>query len=403
MNSTTTDTTLRTGGANGARIPHHRPASPNGTLAFSNDPDRRLVINTTETEDEPPVPENGTAPMPKRSALRRNLLIGSLLAVAALASAAYYEAFVAPYESTDDAFIQANVTPVAPQVAGRVARLLVADNQPVKRGQVLLEIDPSDYQARLDQARASLAAAKSRLRQAHAQQAVDRARIGEDRANVAAATAEAAHAAADAQRFQQVGKLGVSASQLDLATTQARSSAASLDAARNQLLAGEAQAQLDQANIATAAAEVVGDEAAVRQAELQLSYTRVVAPTAGLVTHRSVETGAYVQPGQDLLAIVPRRVWVVANFKETQLAHMRRGQPVEVTVDAYPQLKLQGRVDSIQAGSGARFSLLPPENATGNFVKVVQRVPVKIDLDRVPGAPYVLGPGMSVVPEVRVR
>jgi len=190
---------------------------------------------------------------------------------------------------------------------------------------------------------------------------------------------------------------------LDLAGTQARSADAQVDAARNKELSAEAQSVLDQASIRMAAAEVQSSRAAVHQAELNLSYTRVKAPEAGYVTHRTVEAGAYVQTGQALLAVVPREVWIVANFKETQLTLMRAGQPVTVTVDAYPQIKFKAHVDSIQSGTGPRFSLLPPENATGNYVKVVQRVPVKIVLDDAAAAQYILGPGMSVVPEVRVR
>ena len=382
---------------------HHRPP-PVETAGYAANPGNRLVIETTVTEEESPT--NAAAPgspAPGKSTRLRTILVGAALAVAAAATVTYYQVFVAPYESTDDAFIEADVTPIAPQVAGRVARLLVADNQPVERGQLLVEIDPRDFQAKLDQTRAILTAAQSRLEQARAQFAVDQAKIGEEQANVAAATAEAAHAAADARRFQAVGTLGVSDSQLDLAATRARSTAADLDGARSKLLAAQAQVHLDEANLQSAAAAIAGVQAAVREAELNLSYTRVTAPAAGVVTHRGIEPGAYVQAGQALLALVPRRVWVVANFKETQLAHMRRGQPVKLTVDAYPQLELAGHVDSIQTGSGARFSLLPPENATGNFVKVVQRVPVKIVLDRLPGAPFVLGPGMSVVPEVRVQ
>jgi membrane fusion protein (multidrug efflux system) len=144
-------------------------------------------------------------------------------------------------------------------------------------------------------------------------------------------------------------------------------------------------------------------EARLRQAELNLSYTQVTAPEAGYVTHRTVEQGAYVDVGQSLLAIVPKQVWVVANFKETQLKHMRAGQPATVQVDAYPQSKFTGHVDSIQAGSGAKFSLFPPENATGNYVKVAQRVPVKIVFDEDPNTQLALGPGMSVVPTVRVK
>ncbi|MBU6402905.1 MAG: HlyD family secretion protein, partial [Verrucomicrobia bacterium] len=333
----------------------------------------------------------------------RNLLAAVGALALGLAAGTYYFKYVAPYESTDDAFIEAHVAPIAPQVAGRVEQLLVADNEEVRQGQVLVQIDPRDHQAALDQTRANLAAAKSRLEQANAQFTVDRAKVEQEKANVIAADAEAKRAAADLKRYQAVGNLGVSVSQLDLVATQARSSEAAVEAARNKHLASEAQTALDQASIQTAAAEVKRNEATVRQAELNLSYTQVKAPEAGYVTHRTVEVGAYVQTGQALLAIVPRAVWVVANFKETQLARMRPGQAVELRVDAYPQIRFRGHVDSIQTGSGARFSLLPPENASGNYVKVVQRVPVKITFDDTLASRYVLGPGMSVEPVVRVK
>jgi membrane fusion protein (multidrug efflux system) len=333
---------------------------------------------------------------------RRAALIAAAALAACAALGAYYWAFVAPYESTDDAFIEADVTPIAPQVAGRVLRVPVSDNQEVRQGTVLFEIDPSDYQTKLDEARAELAAARGRADQAAAQISVDRARVEQERAGVAAADAEAKRAEADSRRYHDVGSLAVSASQLDLASTQAQSSAAQVAVALNRQRAIEAQLGLDEADIQTARAEVMRREAAVRQADLDLSYTRVVAPLAGFVTHRGVQPGDYVQVGQPQLALVPREVWVIANFKETQLAHMRPGQPVAITVDAYPDLRIDGHVDSVQAGAGARFSLFPPENASGNYVKVVQRVPVKIAIDDA-GASRILGPGMSVVPEVRVR
>lgn len=342
------------------------------------------------------------APGAMKPGRRRTILIAVAALVACAALGGYYWAFVAPYESTDDAFVEADVTPVAPQVSGRVLRVLVADNQEVRQGAVLFEIDPSDYQTKRDQAEAELAAARGKADQAVDQISVDRARVEQERASVAAADAEAKLAEADFRRYHDVGSLAVSASQLDLAATQARSSAAQVAVALNRQRAVEAQLGLDQADIETARAEVLRWEAAVRQAKLDLSYTRVVAPVAGFVTHRSVQPGDYVQIGQPQLALVPRQVWIVANFKETQLAHMHPGQPVAITVDAYPGLKLNGRVDSVQAGAGARFSLFPPENASGNYVKVVQRVPVKIVLDGTE-AGLVLGPGMSVVPEVRVR
>lgn len=340
---------------------------------------------------------------PNKTNRRRHVYGGIAALVLAAAVGVYYLEYVAPFESTDDAFIEANVTPIAPQVAGRVQKLMVTDNQAVQAGDVLLQIDPRDYQAKLDQANAALTAAKGRLAQAHAQFTADQARIQQEQASVLAVEAEARQAAADYKRYQAVGDQGISASQLDLAGTKASASEAEVQAARNQELAAEAQANLDQAAIQTAAAEVEKNQADVRQAELNLSYTQIKAPAAGLVTHRTVEAGAYVQPGQALLAIVPHHVWVVANFKETQLTHIRPGQPVDIKMDAYPGIQLTGHVDSIQTGSGARFSLLPPENASGNFVKVVQRVPVKIALDPVPDKNIVLGPGMSVEPEVRVN
>lgn len=329
-------------------------------------------------------------------------LIAAAAALVALAAGGYYARFVAPFESTDDAFVEADVTPIAPQVAGRVLRVAVSDNQAVEAGAVLFEIDPSDYQAKLDQARAELAADRGKAAQAAAQLSVDRAKVAQERASVTAAEAEATRAEADYQRYLTVGIEGVSASQIDLAATQARASAAEVTAARNRQLAMEAQTTLDEADIQSARAEVLSGEALVHQAELNLSYARVVAPVAGFVTHRGVQPGDYAQAGQPQLALVPKQLWIIANFKETQLTHMRPGQPAEISVDAYPQLKLQGHVDSIQSGAGARFSLFPPENASGNYVKVVQRVPVKIVLDDLPEA-LALGPGMSVIPEVRIR
>jgi membrane fusion protein (multidrug efflux system) len=366
-------------------------------------PAERSAAEPTTEQSKIEIENSPKTSRPKNNNRRRNLIASLATVVVGVATGIYYFEYVAPYESTDDAFIEAHVTPIAPQVAGRVAQLLVQDNQEVKVGDVLLQIDPSDFQTKLDQERANLAASKSRLEQANAQFTVDQAKVEQEKANVVAAQAEAKQAEADDKRYQAVGSFAISASQLDLAGTQARSAAAQVDAAQNKELAAEAQSALDKASIQTAAAEIQSSEAAVHQAELNLSYTQVKAPAAGYVTHRTIEAGAYVQTGQALLAIVPRQVWIVANFKETQLTDMRAGQPVEVTMDAYPQIKFKAHVDSIQSGTGPRFSLLPPENASGNYVKVVQRVPVKIVLDDVAANNYVLGPGMSVVPEVRVK
>ena len=355
----------------------------------------------------PGLEPNGESALPTAVPVRQSkLLLRLALAVVGVAvgvaAVAYYLRFIAPFESTDNASIESHVTPMAMQVAGRVAHLYVQDNQEVRQGDVLLELDPADYEARLAQAQAGLAAARSQLAQANAQLAVDQAKAGEERAGLTAAEAQAGLSQSDLQRYQSVESRAVSRSQIDLAETQARAAAAQVEVVRNKVLEAEAMAGLSQAAIATATANIQQSEAAVRQAELNLSYVKITAPEDGRVTHRTVEQGAYVLPGQALLAIVPRQCWVVANFKETQLAHMRVGQPVEIKVDAYPDRTFHGHVESLQAGAGARFSLFPPENATGNFIKVVQRVPVKIVLDDA-DPNLALGPGMSVEPTVRVQ
>ena len=344
-----------------------------------------------------------TVAVPARSKTKTRIALLALALLVGAASAVYYFRFVAPYESTDNAFIEGYVIPMASQVPGRVAQLLVKDNQAVKQGDVLLNIDPRDYEASLAQARADLAAAGSRLDQAKAQVRASVAKFDQALATVSAADAENRRAADDLKRYESVESRAVSKSAIDLAQSQARAASANLEAARSAAKAAEAEAGLSEAGVGTASASVQQAEAKLRQAELNLSYTEIKAPEDGRVTRRVVEKGAYIQPGQALMAIVPRRYWVIANFKEIQLTQMRVGQPVEVTVDAYPDHKFKGHVESIQSGAGARFSLFPPENATGNYIKVVQRVPVKILLDDLPADDLALGPGMSVVPEVRVK
>ncbi len=353
------------------------------------------------------LPEVKLAPAPPTpSAPRkwgRSVFLGSGLLVATAAAGSYYHVAIAPYETTDDAFIDGHVISIAPQVSGQVVTLLVKDNETVKQGTVLYQIDPRDYEVKMAQAQAERAAAQSRLDQAKAQFAVDSAKASQELASVTAAQADAIRAQSDLQRYQSVESRAVARSQVDLVQDQASSAAAEVDVAKNRAAAAAAQVDLAQADIKTAEANVALADAHIRQAALDLSYTKVTAPEDGIVTHRSVETGNYVQPGQPTLAIVPQQLWVTANFKETQLARMHPGQTVEISVDAYPGRTFHGHVDSIQAGSGAQFSLLPPENATGNYVKVVQRVPVKIVFDEVMDAAHPLGPGMSVVPAVKVK
>ncbi len=418
--------------------------------------------------------------VPGAAGRRRRLLLIALILVGVLVSGWYYS-YRRAYETTDNAFIEGAIIQISPRVYGQVLRVHVEDNQHVNRGDLLVELDPADYEARLAEARArledmlartaagraglaatttvttaALVQARAGLEAARAQVEMLRARLGEAaaavraaeanleqaRARRAAAEAEAKRAAADLSRYRALfEKDEISRQMLDRAETEARATAANLEAAtqlvalaeadlaRAQAARQSAEAALRQAETAVRQAEgrvkeaeagadqvrarqsevqalsagIELQRALVRQAELNLSYTQLRAPEAGYITKKSVEPGNIVQPGQALMALVSDRLWVVANFKETQLKRMRPGQPAEIKIDAYPQLKLRGRVDSIQSGSGARFSLLPPENATGNYVKVVQRVPVKIVFtDPLPSG-YKIGPGMSVVPRVRVR
>jgi membrane fusion protein (multidrug efflux system) len=331
------------------------------------------------------------------------LIIGAAALTVLIMVVFYYFICVVPYESTDDAFIDGYVTLVSPRVPGQITQLLVKDNQEVKAGDVLVEIDPRDYETSLSQAKADLAAAGSQANQSRAQVKVSEAKVAQAQAAVTAAEAEAQRANDDLKRYENVESRAVSKSAIDLAQAQARSANANLVAAYSQTNAAEAEVVLSEAGVETATAAVQQAEAKLQQAELNLSYTKIIAPMDGRVTARSVQMGHNVQPGQALLALVPKDVWVVANFKETQLTYMKPGQPVELSVDAYPNKKFKGKVDSLQAGTGARFSLLPPENAVGNYIKVVQRVPVKIIFDEELPTNLDIAPGMSVVPIVKVK
>lgn len=252
------------------------------------------------------------------------------------------------YVSTDDAFVDGHVVAVSPKVAAHASKVYIDDNQEVKAGELLVELDVRDFAVHLDMAKAALESAE----------------------------AEARYARKDAERYLKLTETDeISKQQSEMAVL------------RSEM----ADARVDQA------------KAQVEQAELQVSYTKIYAPSAGHVTRKSVEAGAYVQPGQPLLAIVTHDKWVVANFKETQIKRMRTGQKVKVKVDTFPGKIFRGHVDSVQRGTGARFSLFPPENATGNFVKVVQRVPVKIVFDESQDSAHPLAVGMSVIPEVKVR
>jgi membrane fusion protein (multidrug efflux system) len=279
----------------------------------------------------------------------------------------------------------------------------VNDNQFVKEGDVLVEIDPRDYQTALSQAKANVTTAHSQLDHAQAEVLVSEAKVVQAQATLTAVEAQDKKANNDLGRYQSVEARAVSKTDFDQAQAQALAADANVDASHAQVKAAQADVTLSRADVESANANLAEAQAKLEQAQLDLSYTNIIAPRDGRVTARSVQLGNYVQAGQALLVIVPKDVWVVANFKETQLAHMRPGQPVELTLDAYPGKKFKGNVDSLQAGSGARFSLLPPENAVGNYVKVVQRIPVKIIFSDPLPDNLDIAPGMSVNPTVKVK
>jgi len=415
------------------------------------------AVSPKMPQAEPPNPETQSNSLvsPKT---RRGLILGAIVLVAAAVSLFLY---FHNRESTDDAQVDGHITPVASKIYGRVGQVLVEDNQPVKAGQILVQIDPADYQAALDQAKGTLALAEGEARSAgvdvprtsetvasgtssaeaslsgaeadlmRAQAAYDQAQTADlavAQANIARSRANAQLAQADLARFTPlVEKDEISKQQYDAARANADATAsalvadeqrlaqakrniditrAQLDASRARVegaKAGVSSAHADQKRVAMRSADAQAKlgtvdraRAAVQAAQLNLSYCSVVAPVDGVATHKSVETGQIVQPGQGLLVVVPlQNVWVTANFKETQLRYMKPGQKAYIKSDTYGKT-FTGHVDSIAGATGAVLSLLPPENATGNYVKVVQRIPVKIVLDPIPANVAILRPGMNV-------
>jgi membrane fusion protein (multidrug efflux system) len=448
-------------------------------------------VEEEEIQDQPDA-EVARRPFYKR---RGVLIIGAVVLLLAVVFGVRYWLYARSHESTDDAFIDGHIIQVSPKVSGYVAKIYVKDNQQVKAGDLIAELDARDYEVRLQQAQAALdaglakeneaksnvsltratssatvqqaraavqrsrsqvqsqragaASSQSKANEASSAVATAEANVAQTQAQVVAAQADVTRANADVERYRALyAKDEVSKQQLDQAVAAANTANAQLEAARQRVTAAQArvnearaaqsaaaqtaqqaesqiggaqagvnealgrlaeanaapqQVAVSEAQAKTAGATTEQLRAAVAQAELELSYTKLYAPESGRVTRKSVEEGALVQIGQPLMAIVTGDVWVTANFKESQIGRMTPGQSVEISVDAYPDKVFKGHIDSIQAGTGSRFSLIPPENATGNYVKVVQRVPVKIVFDESPDPKHMLAPGMSVVPEVKVK
>lgn len=314
------------------------------------------------------------------------------------------------FESTDDAFVDTHIVRVAAQTSGVLVAVADIDNHHVQAGQLLAIVQPDGPRAQVAEAQANVRQAEAAYRQSLADVAAAIATRRQIASQAASAGATAIKAGQDLARYRAVvaaDPSAVSRQQVDQAVATSRSSSADAAAVRRQIDNADAQITAARRAAASALATVDARRATVAQANVTLSYLRLKASVSGQVTNRQVNVGSYVAPGTQLMALVPDRMWVTANFKETQLRMMRRGQPVDIKIDAYPDVEFHGRVDSFQRGAGQAFALLPPQNATGNYVKVVQRVPVRIAFDRRQGDPdplrYPIGPGMSVVPTVKVR
>ncbi len=306
------------------------------------------------------------------------------------------------FETTDDAFIAARQFAIAPKVSGYITAVPVTDNEHVNAGQMISRIDDRDYRIALEQAQAQVAAAQANIQNMDAQINVQQAQIQADGAQVAQAQAGLVFAQEQAARYQDLARNGAGSVQnAQQYSSQLRQQQATLDSAQATLQVAQRQIKTLQAQRSSAEANLGQAMAQRDQAALNLSYTTVIAAQPGRVVQLSAAVGEYAQPGTNLAMFVPDDIWVTANFKETQLDHMRPGQPVTLHIDAYPERTIRGHLASVQPGSGTAFSLLPAENATGNYVKIVQRVPVKIVLDNQP-PDVALGPGMSVEPAVRI-
>jgi membrane fusion protein, multidrug efflux system len=359
-------------------------------------PERAALYRMRERED---------AAGPRTGLLRRHpvgLVLGLLLFILAVAAGYLYWDYAKQLESTDDAFIAARQFAIAPKVSGYLTAVPVTDNQHVAAGDVLARIDERDYRVALEQAQAQVASAEAGIQNIDAQIKVQEAQIASNQAQLDQARAALVFAQQQAARFQDLAQKGAGSvmnaqqytSQLNQQQAAVQSAKANLALAQRQIESLKAQRESAVANLAQAKAQS-------DQAQLNLSYTTVIAAEPGRVVQLSAAVGQFVQAGTNLTMFVPDEIWVAANFKETQLDAMRPGQPASLTIDAYPERTIRGHVASVQPGSGTAFSLLPAENATGNYVKIVQRVPVKIIMDD-PPTDVALGPGMSVVPTVQV-
>jgi len=338
----------------------------------------------------------------------KRLLIGAAALVFLAAAAAYgiyYWTTARFLVSTDDAYVEAHSVLISPKVTGYISEVPVDDNQAVKAEQVIARIDPRDYQTALDQAHANVAAAQASIGTLNQQIAQQKLVVEQDRQQVASDQAALVYSQQDFQRYTQLAKDGYGTVQR---AQQAQADIREKDAALQQdtavVAAAAKQIGVFEAQVAQASATLAQQQAMEHQAELNLSYTTITAPVDGTVAVRTLRVGEYVQAGTQLMAVVPlQAIYITANYKETQLTDVRPGQPVAITIDTFSSAKVHGHVESLAPASGQEFALLPPDNATGNFTKIVQRIPVKIVVDKNDPLAGKLRPGMSVEPTIDTK
>jgi membrane fusion protein (multidrug efflux system) len=355
-----------------------------------------------EPEEEQP---QATSKKSRTSLVKRRPVvyaIGAMLLAAILDGGYVYLDYAERFQSTDDAFIAARQSALAPKVSGYITAVPVTDNEHVAAGDVIAHIDDRDYRIALEQAEAQVAAAQASIENIGAQLNVQQAQISANEAQVEQAQAALVFAEQQNWRYEELAKRGSGTIQnAQQYSSQLRQQQAALASAQATLKLAQRQVEALKAQRNSAVASLAQAQAQRAQAQLNLSYTTVTAGQPGRVVNLTAAVGQFAQPGTNLTMFVPDQIWVTANFKEIQLDRMRPGEPVTLNIDAYPERAIRGHVDSVQPGSGTAFSLLPAQNATGNYVKIVQRVPVKIVMDA-PPTDVALGPGMSVVPSVRV-
>jgi membrane fusion protein (multidrug efflux system) len=341
------------------------------------------------------------AEKPRGSRLRPVLAV--LLVLALIGAGVLYWLNARHFETTDDAFVDGHISQVSAQISGRIIHLFAQDNQLVTAGHLLAEIDPRDAEVRLQQTTAERDQAAAQLAQARATLPARQADLDQATANIRVAEADFQQSQHDLGRYTAINPHAISAQTIDQARASLASTSARLDASRQAATGARAQIAIAQTQVDAAEAALRIADANVASARLQLGYTRILAPATGRIARRTLELGNYVSPGQSLLAIVQPECWVTANFKEGQLADMHPGQKATITIDAFPEETLAAHVDSLQSGTGSVFSSLPTENATGNYVKIVQRLPVKLVFDGDACRRLALAPGMSAEPRVSVR